>query len=73
MRSDRHWEVGGSLPPEEGRNWRKNVVLHIVTATVERALVLARVKHPELMIHRVEHRGQLDIIDDQSDQVDSPG
>jgi hypothetical protein len=60
----KHYEISGSeLQPE--KQWRTNIICHVVCATAQRAMELAMQKHPGMEIHSLVHRGKVDIIEDK--------
>lgn len=62
----RHWEIRGSKL--DGK-WRKNINCHVVADNIMLALHLAAQKHPTADWFAVEHRGHVDLIQ-QDDRLD---
>lgn len=63
----RVWDVGGAIPPKTSINdkaWAKTLVVHVVADTATRAIELVLLKYPGIVVHTVQHRGALDIIED---------
>ena len=59
----RHYQINGS-EPQENKQWRKNIVCHVVADNAIRAMELAMAKHPNMDIFALNHRGEVDIIED---------
>jgi hypothetical protein len=64
----KHWQVQGSMPlamrPGRSYEYRENVTAHVIAASARRAVELVELKHAGIEIHSVNHRGQIDVIDD---------
>lgn len=59
-----HYEIQGSKM-RPGDKYKTNITIHIVTTDITRAIKLAQDKHEELEIWSIEHRGNIDVIDDR--------
>lgn len=59
----RHFEIRGSTAQPE-KQWRINITCHVVAETAQRALQLALEKHPMMDVYSLNHKGQMDIIED---------
>ena len=61
----RHFEVQSTIV-EEGKKWRTNICSHVVADSVIRAIELVMEKHKEkdVVVWGVQHRGNIDIIQD---------
>lgn len=58
----RHYEIQGSLPSPEGKQWRTNVICHVVADDASMAMNLALQRHPDIDIWSLQHKGKVDII-----------
>lgn len=54
----RCFDIQGSLPKTVGEHtWRKNIQLIVIASTAERAMELAKEKHPGIAVWSLIHRG----------------
>lgn len=66
----RHFEINGSIQ-EIDKKWRTNLTCHVVAETAQRALQLAVDKHAGFDVFSLNHRGRVDIIEDDEQHSDA--
>ena len=47
------WHAEGSLPPEEYRNWRKNIQVTVIASTLSIAVAAVENRHQGIELHKV--------------------
>lgn len=67
MSEPRAWDIGGAVPPRSPANekaYTRTIVVHVVAASAKRAIELVEERYPGIVVHTVQHRGSIEIIED---------
>ena len=64
----KHFEIMGSERDLEKRH-RVNITCHVVAESAERALLLALERHPGMEVWSLQHKGRVDIIQEQEPEA----
>lgn len=65
----KHWSVYGVIDDprpvgQGGSHWKTNKTIEIVCESAARAIQLVEQKYPGIVVHSVQHRGGVEIIQD---------
>jgi hypothetical protein len=47
------WHVEGTLPPEEGRNWRRNISVTVLATSLQNAALVVARRFDGIELHKV--------------------